>query len=544
MDNPSAASAGSSDMSATASLLAAASPVRPDDFYRALVEGTTEGILLRDAAGVITYASPQFADILGYSSDELVGTRAESLVDPEQRAAWLRALAAAAAGPQRFENNVIRKDGRVIAVSVSRRPLFDESGAYCGSLALVSDVTETRRAMSQLQQVAEATAAHTGQAFFAAAARFLSGALDLQAVFVTECMNFPTTRVRTLAYWRKGAPAENVEYDLAGTPCEITIRSGQPYCCPSGVQELFSVERGTGREGYVGLPFFDPDGRVIGHLALFREQPLDPSVADHPLVRIVCARAEAELQRKRAEEQARHHLEQLAHVTRLSSMGEMASAIAHELNQPLAAIVTFNQACMRLLRTGQASTEEITETMERVAAQAQRASQIIKHLRSFVRKDEAEPLPVQIGALVQAVVQLAQTEARQAGVVLQTDLADDLPDVLADDIQIEQVLLNLVRNAVDAINAAGSERRVVNITTRGAPGGVEVWVDDSGPGFDAATGERLFEPFFTTKAQGMGIGLAISRSIVEAHHGRIEAISTPGSGARFRIVLPAEGGGA
>jgi two-component system sensor histidine kinase TtrS len=279
---------------------------------------------------------------------------------------------------------------------------------------------------------------------------------------------------------------------------------------------------------------------VIGHLAFFDDRPRARNVLDNPAFRILASRAGVELLRKRAEEQARRHLDQLAHVTRLSSMGEMASAIAHEVNQPLTAVVNYCQACVRLLRAGRADAGELASSMGEAAAQAERASEIIRHLRSFVRKDEAALAPVALNHLVQEVVRLMRPDARQSGVDIAVELADDLPPVLADGIQIQQVLITLTRNAIEAIAAAGAAVREVRVRTRsGADGTVEVSVADTGPGFDDELAAKLFQPFVTTKAEGMGIGLSISRSIVEAHGGRIWASATPGAGARFHVALPA-----
>src|SRR5512145_376587 len=224
-----------------------------DAFYRALVEGMNDGVLTRDADGVITYASPRFRDMLGYSAEELVGTTSEFVLPPEQRSRWQRALAAAAQGPQRFEHDLISKDGGRVSVAVSRRPVFDDKGVFQGSVALVSNITEERRASRLLQEVAEATAPHVGEEFFRAAVRFLAQALGCKLVFVTECVNFPTTRVRTLARWASDRLVDNVEYDLADTPCEETLKAGKVFHCASGVESRFSAERGLGVEGYLGV---------------------------------------------------------------------------------------------------------------------------------------------------------------------------------------------------------------------------------------------------------------------------------------------------
>jgi C4-dicarboxylate-specific signal transduction histidine kinase len=243
--------------------------------------------------------------------------------------------------------------------------------------------------------------------------------------------------------------------------------------------------------------------------------------------------------RHRAEEQARQHLQSLAHVSRVSSMGEMASAIAHEINQPLTAIANYAYACIRLLRGGRATGEEALEIMQRVAGEAERAGEVVRKMRSFVRGEEGQVSAVDANFLVAEVLQLATPEARQSGVELVPALAPGLPETLADSIQIQQVLLNLVRNAVEAIVAGDSPERSVRIETGlREPGYVEIRVCDTGPGLAPEALEKVFEPFYTTKADGIGIGLALSRSIADAHGGRLWATANPARGATFHLTLP------
>jgi two-component system sensor kinase FixL len=243
--------------------------------------------------------------------------------------------------------------------------------------------------------------------------------------------------------------------------------------------------------------------------------------------------------RRRAEEQARQHLQQLAHVSRVSSMGEMASAIAHEINQPLTAISNYSSACTRLLREGKASQGEALETMQRVAAEAQRAGEIVRKMRGFVRGEEGQLSAVDVNFLVAEVLRLANPEARQNGVELSWASASGLPKVLADSIQVQQVLLNLVRNAVESISSGDSSERRVTVTAHKCEDDnmVEIAVRDTGPGIPAEDAEKVFEPFYTTKADGVGIGLALSRSIIDAHGGFLWAQRLP-QGAEFRFTLP------
>lgn len=243
---------------------------------------------------------------------------------------------------------------------------------------------------------------------------------------------------------------------------------------------------------------------------------------------------------KQAEEQARRHQTELARVARLSTMGEMATGIAHELNQPLSAIANFARGCLRRLRSDNMNPADLIEPLEEVCEQAERAGDILRHVRDFVRKSELEMKPLDINQIVHSVVKFTELEARQQGAVVSLDLDAELPRVQADAIMIEQVICNLVRNAVEAMSEANSPRREVTIRTR--PFGstaVEIEIGDSGPGIDGAVIDQVFDQFFTTKPEGVGMGLSISRSIVESHGGRVRAESGRNGGATFRFTLQA-----
>ena len=244
-------------------------------------------------------------------------------------------------------------------------------------------------------------------------------------------------------------------------------------------------------------------------------------------------------ERKLAEERARQQQAQLAHVARISTMGEMASTMAHELNQPLAAIVNYAQGCARRLRERTASPEELLPALERIVAQGERSGEIIRRMRDFAHKSEPRHKPVDINRVVCEATDLALPEARRKGIALRLDLSGNLPAALADAIQVEQVVLNLVRNAIEAIDTAHSPEREVAIRTGVDPhGSVEVAVRDTGPGLPAENAERLFEAFYTTKPEGMGMGLSISRSIVEEHRGQLRALRNPEGGATLCFTLP------
>lgn len=242
-----------------------------------------------------------------------------------------------------------------------------------------------------------------------------------------------------------------------------------------------------------------------------------------------------------AEERNRAHQAELTHVARLSTLGEMTSGLAHELNQPLCAITTYAQTCLHILQGEDCSPERIRYGIEQVVSQAKLASEIFRRLRDFARKGEIRHEPTGMARIVKEVVDLVAAEAQQKLVRLHQNVAVDVPDVMADPIQIEQVLLNLVRNAMDAVIDLDQARRDITINVSAQPSGwITVEIRDQGPGCPKDMLERLFEPFVTSKANGLGIGLSISHGIVEAHGGSLWLAENSEDGATFRFTLPTE----
>jgi PAS domain S-box-containing protein len=246
---------------------------------------------------------------------------------------------------------------------------------------------------------------------------------------------------------------------------------------------------------------------------------------------------------KRVEEESRERQAQLAHLARVNTMGEMASGLAHELNQPLTAISTYASACLRMLQPGSKNPEKLAYGLEQTAIQARRAGEIIRRLREFIRKDTYQRTIVDVNALVTEVIGLTEPETRGKGVRLELDLNNHLPPVQGTAIQIEQVILNLVRNGIDSINLAGNEEGTIVVgTSIDNQGSVLVSVKDNGQGLDKKHAKQIFEPFHTTKSDGMGMGLSISRSIIEAHEGRLWFDANDGAGTTFYFTIPAEQG--
>ena len=244
-------------------------------------------------------------------------------------------------------------------------------------------------------------------------------------------------------------------------------------------------------------------------------------------------------ERRTAEEAARRAQARLADVGRLATLGEIAVALSHELNQPLFAIVNYARACDRLLEAPQPDVAEVKAALGEISSQAMRAGEIIHRLRGMVRHRDTLRTVVSANDLVRDLLALLEMDTRASGCALRLELAPDLPLVLVDGVQIQQVIVNLVHNAAEALLVAGEPGgEVVIRTARSDDGQVVMSVADNGPGLAPGAEARVFEPFFTTKADGTGLGLPISRSILDAHHSQLTYQANTPRGVRFSFTLP------
>jgi len=242
--------------------------------------------------------------------------------------------------------------------------------------------------------------------------------------------------------------------------------------------------------------------------------------------------------RKRAEAQSQQLQNELAHVTRVSTTGEMAASLAHELNQPLTAITQYCDVVLQSASAEMSSDKELVECIEEMQDQAFRAGEIIRQLRQFIRKGETDAEYVSLGRLISQTVRLIEPQARENNIEIIIDVDEEAPKISVNRVQIAQVLVNLLRNSVEAITASGTEQRRIIVREVRWQDLVEITVEDTGPGILSA--DHAFKPFETSKPEGMGMGLSISRSIIEAHHGSLTADDSITTGARFRVILPVQ----
>ena len=324
---------------------------------------------------------------------------------------------------------------------------------------------------------------------------------------------------------------------------------------------IADAEEGQRRVYRLEKRYLRKDGRVMWADVSSVFVPASGSVSAFFSVVIVdiSKRKQAEEKLRQREISLREAQNELAHVSRVTTMGELAASIAHEVNQPLAGIVTNANASLRWLVRDSPNLGEACDAIRRIIRDGNRAGDVIARMRALLKKASAAKEPVDINEVIQEVLVLTRTELQKNRVSLRTQFANDLPIVIGDKIQLQQVILNLVLNGIEAMNGIGegqrelcvSSRKVTEILREAGKETIEgysftdpestsvlIAVQDSGPGLDATEMQRAFEPFYTTKPQGMGMGLAISRSIIEAHDGRLWATADAPRGAVFQFTLP------
>jgi PAS domain S-box-containing protein len=465
----------------------------------------------------------------GWSESELVGTTAPFPYWPDGDRASLDAMMQEELGGNATnmgrQMRVKRKDGTIFDARLYVTPLVDATGKQAGWMAAMTDITEPNRIRRQL------SAAHER---FSTVLNALDASVSVAPLGSTELL-FAN---RLYRQWF----GDDTRGHLSLVERGATV--GTPY----------SDESLDNVDGFAGLPT-DSLADTVGDQAELYLPNLDKWLeirsrylnwVDGRIAQMVIATDITA--RKHAEELATAQAERAQAASRLITMGEMASSVAHELNQPLTAISNYCSGMLSRIEAGQISTEELQGALQKTARQAQRAGQIIQHIRAFVKRSEPNRSWCSVTQLVEEALELADIEARRRRVQLTRYVQPGLPQILVDPILIEQVLINLLKNAAESVDAAGrppNMRKVdLTVTRAGLEGQdcVRFQITDSGGGLPPEVLERLFEAFFTTKQEGMGIGLNLCRSIVESHHGRIHARNLYNDslpvGCRFTFWIP------
>ncbi len=502
-------------------------------FRRAMENSMITGMRALDMQGRIIYVNPGFCAMTGWSEAELVGATAPFPYwpeeDREQLMARLEDEISGRHSANGFQVRVKRKDGSLFDARMYVSPLIDASGRQTGWMTSMTDITEPNRIREQLASAHE---------------RFtiVLEALDA-AVSVT-----PLGREELLF-------ANKLYRQWFGTQAMGHLRlveQAGAYNLPSGAD----TESSDDVDALAGLPTNDLTHAQSENAELYvaelgkwlevRSRYI--TWADGRLAQMVIATDITP--RRQAEELAEQQAERAQNASRLITMGEMASSVAHELNQPLTAISNYCNGMVSRIKSRQIREEDLLTALDKTAHQAQRAGQIIQRIRAFVKRSEPNRSPSDVSTMVNEAVELAEIELRRRNVRLSHYVAARLPRLVVDPILIEQVLINLMKNAAESIDNAHRPAGQRHVELRVVPrqvedqSVVEFSVTDSGQGLPPQTLERLYEAFFSTKAEGMGIGLNLCRSIVESHQGRIEAENLYNAaeiiGCRFSFWIPVQ----
>jgi PAS domain S-box-containing protein len=469
----------------------------------------------------VFYGSEEIYRIWGFDPAQGVPSRKTVLqrIHPDDRDRLNAEVERALCEKKRYSTayRIVLPDGTVKHLESIGQPVFSTNGELVEVVATQIDVTERKRAEEGLRE-SEAKLRDYAET---ASDWFWEIDPDYKFTLLTENAfgSNPADRIGT-ACWDHAL-------DLETEPEKwrlllAALDSRKPFR-----DFVYCAARGDGSPMYVkasGKPMFDASGEFRGYRG---------TGADVTALRTVEAKARENEQRYREAQL------ELAHANRVATMGQLTSSIAHEVNQPIAAAVTYASAARRFLSAKPPNFHEVDDALSCIVKEGNRAGEVVGRVRALIKKAPARKDAVAINDAVLEVVALTRTEVANNSVSVRTQLAEGLPHIRGDRVQLQQVLLNLIINAIEAMRDVGEEERELRISTRNEPDGVSVEVRDSGPGFAPAALERVFEAFYTTKPGGLGLGLSICRSIIEAHNGQLLANANLPRGATFQFALPA-----
>ncbi|MGZ5066411.1 MAG: PAS domain S-box protein [Usitatibacter sp.] len=478
-----------------------------EERFRLVVEAAANGLIMLDASGRISLVNARAESLFGFTREELVGRPIGDLI-PEfhehgLQGQWPRKLSA-------HETLGRRKDGSEIALEAGLEDLETSEGV--GMLVSVVDVSERKRRDALLKRERA----------------FLRQVIDIDPnlIFAKDRLGRFTLANQAVA-------------DVYGTSVEGLIgKTDSDFNDNADEVEGFRRDdlevMDTRRELFIAEEqITDASGR---HRVL--QTVKRPILGEGGMASQVLGVSTDISARKQAEMQLVRQRDELAHLTRVTMVAELSGSLAHELNQPLAAILANAQAALAFMDEPHASFAEIRAILEDIVEDDKRAGQVIQGLRLLLKKGEMLREPLDLNAVVQDVLRLVRSDLLHAGVRLKTQLARGLPILDGDRVQLQQVVLNLIVNGCDAMAAEDAAERELVVSTAAVDGWVNISVTDRGPGITPDRVEQIFEPFFTTKSDGLGMGLAICRNIVTAHGGRLWAVNNATRGTTFRFTLP------
>ena len=436
-------------------------------------------------------------------------------------------------------------------IRVSSRPLRDATGQLSGAVAVCHDVSERKKEDAfragqgrVLEMIARGETIENVLASLVTLIEAQSEGMLCSVVQLSEdgkhirhgaAPSLPEVYVQAV----NGAPI-----GPKNGSCGTAMYLGKPVVVTDMLQDplwedYVELAKLSGLRACWSTPIFSGSGQVLGSFAMYYRQPQTPTGTEARLTEVATHIAGIAIEHQRAETQLRTAQTELAHVARVTTMGELAASIAHEVNQPLGAIVGNADICLHWLEDDIPNLNDLREAIKDIASDGHRASQVISRIRKLVKKHEPEKVVLDLSEVAREVLDMVGHEAQRKQVALLAELNEQLPLVKADRIQLQQVLLNLVMNSIEAMSELEERKPSLTVRTVSSEAGVQAIVTDCGVGIDPEKAEQIFKPFHTTKAGGMGMGLAISRSIIEAHGGKLWAEPNKDFGASFKFTLPA-----
>jgi len=482
----------------------------------AIAESTDDAIVGKNLHGVIISWNYGAAAMFGYTQDEAVGQPIALIIPPDRTDEETQILARVRRGERlvHFETERRRKDGTIFPVTLTISPIRDEQGGIIGVSKIARDLSEVYRAHQETQRRE------------ALLSSILANVPDALIVIddLGRIQSFSSAAERLFGFSAAEIRHRNVS-TLMPSPYREEHDAYLSHYLTTGERRIIGIGRVVAGMRRDGSTF--PMELTVGTVDLPGEKLFTGFIRD--------------LTERQERERRMHELQtELIHVARLNELGQLVSALAHEVNQPLAAMANYINGARRLFASGNQAGGQAA--IERVAEQAERARQIIRRLRELAKKGDSDMQPESVLVTIEEASTLALAGGGQ-GLKFMIEVAEDAGRAVIDKIQIQQVLLNLMRNAIEAMT--GAPRRALSVSARRSGDRIEISVTDSGPGLPASVRARLFEPFVTTKPEGMGVGLSISRAIVDAHGGQLQADDAPGGGTVFRFtVARAEDGSA
>ena len=464
-------------------------------FRRAMEDSVVTGMRAIDMQGRITYVNPAFCKMTGYKESELVGMAPPFPYWPdrsyEEQQTNLDLILSGNAPQKGIEVQVRRRDGSVFDARMYVSPLVDSDGQQSGWMTSMTDITEPRRIRDEL------AAAHR---------RFVRILEELDAAVCVQ-----------------GPEAGPDEYIFVNRLHREWFAKATP--------PRMSKNRRNRPNLYDPFEWLNPVSQRWYEIRRRSISWVDGAT-------VVMQVATDISSRKEAEDMSRQQQEKLQFTSRLITLGELASSLAHEINQPLAAISNYNMGSVTRLKAGKVSPEDLLPVLEKVNVQAQRAGDVIRRIREFVKQQEPKRGPCPIGKIIEDAISFSRLEAKHQSARIEMNLPDALMSVVADPVLIEQVLMNLIKNGLEAMGHLPSEQKLIEIQVGQSAQFALIEVRDHGIGVPEEIRQRLFESFFTTKSDGMGMGLNICRTIIEYHQGQLWVEPAQGQGSVFKFTLP------